>query len=1498
MSEPTFLSRGIDYLGDLGAKLSDLRGYRTLAYELIQNADDATGATWMSFDVRGDALVVDNDGVFSDCRHIEQPECPWKTDQSRQHRCDFHRFRLIASGDKRGEAGTTGAFGIGFIAVYQITDRPELISGGRHWIINEENDPDERIEVCAGCCECAIQDLPGTRFVLPWAFDAHSTFRKALRAEPVMPDGPQELARELEDSLPLAMLFLKKLRTIEMRREGRTIHRFKLREQGESRTLSDGGPNRDRVWHMIFGDFSESAGQLQDRHPDLIESKRSPVVTLAIPVNAQEGGLLYACLPTEQNEGLPFHVNADFFPTNDRKRVILGHGYQSEWNREALRCSAKALLGSVDKLPALLGAQHFWELISTLKEVNDAVEKDGRESTLASFWKAVVTRLRSAPVVYTTRGGWATPADTSLLLQQEEVGAIPVLESLGVKIVNEDLRPYQSLLRSDAVGVPVLNIERLCAALVSQGMDRRVDLNALPDCLTTESGLEFLWEEILRLLAREQRTPKARADDEQRLRKVAIAPGRDKALWPCGEIYWADDATVALFEPLDLNVPFVSRSAGFASLLGLCRPFNVASAIDALQRAGADALERLWREKRLPLGKLFEWFENRRQQLFENQENRQKLASLAIFPTSENLRMLDEVSLPGNFDDPLGLAEIIDLTGLARYRDLFRDLGMRELNFRTYAVVSLPRALNEPTVSVEKRRAAVLLLAGRFGELRDDRMARQVLAATALVECADGQFRQASDCYFSASSVQDCFGGSAHVAVLPLGHEDAVRALYAWLGVAGEPRLKDLVTMVQRLTSNPHSSPAARQIQHIVAYLGKRVEANDDPQELNALRGMRWLPARGKSDRWYSPAELYAAYQDFLFESQALFLDVPKPVQTASQPLLKFLRIQLTPPVPLVVKHLLHCAMHRMPPNVEIYRFLNDKASDPEISRLRNENCLWLCGGYRAPNQVFWGDHPFGRYRWRLGDELRAFNNLFSRLGVRETPDFHDALSLLKEISTEFGRANQSLDEEAYAVLMKCWQVLERAIGEDATLKVQLEALRSKKCVPNVERILNPPEWMFFENRVGLAAKFGAFIAKNVISRPLGAGDALAAAGVRPLGSAVKLELLECRNPTDYPEMTQRMRARRNEIGRALASQISGPQVVNALARLDNIRCHAVSSLMLRYRLRAFNREVCSEPEQVPAVYQPEEEVLLFSRDEVHSPWPAIARELATALYPDEDPGRFAPGIKEVLAAESATDAAIMLDELGLAQLDTTVRETPVITQIVGALGTSEPLVEAAPALNSMVGITQEPPVVLDSHEAVKRLLGPDVPPPTPPPEGSVTEPLHAGLRMGTGEPTGSAQRKGRPVLRSYLPSPNSAESDANKLDERKDGPGRSPVDQAGVRRVMDFELSAGRSPTEMPHNHPGYDVESRDLTKRIVRYIEVKSFSGDWRDTYAVLSRPQFDKALELGELYWLYVVERAETEEPQLCRIQNPALRANHFMFDDGWHGTAEGEESTQEG
>jgi hypothetical protein len=124
-----YLSRSTDHLANMASQLADLIGYPVLAYELIQNADDG-GAELLSFRVLEDRLEVWNDKPFTDCGS-NADNCP------QDPRCDFHSFRLVGSGNKAGRSETTGKFGIGFTAVYQITDHPKLISAGRHWILDE-----------------------------------------------------------------------------------------------------------------------------------------------------------------------------------------------------------------------------------------------------------------------------------------------------------------------------------------------------------------------------------------------------------------------------------------------------------------------------------------------------------------------------------------------------------------------------------------------------------------------------------------------------------------------------------------------------------------------------------------------------------------------------------------------------------------------------------------------------------------------------------------------------------------------------------------------------------------------------------------------------------------------------------------------------------------------------------------------------------------------------------------------------------------------------------------------------------------------------------------------------------------------------------------------------------------------------------------------------------------------------------------------------------------
>ena len=167
--EPSYFPMGVNFLGFLAQELGDLSGAGTLAHELIQNADDAKNdegelcASEIVFYVRDDALVVRNDAVFREV--------------------DFDRIREVASSAKRYEAGarTTGAFGVGFISVYQITDRPEIHSAGRRLVFKPDNPEDKRVMVWN---DPTVTRDKGTLFKLPWAFD-QSRVREALKVDTI-----------------------------------------------------------------------------------------------------------------------------------------------------------------------------------------------------------------------------------------------------------------------------------------------------------------------------------------------------------------------------------------------------------------------------------------------------------------------------------------------------------------------------------------------------------------------------------------------------------------------------------------------------------------------------------------------------------------------------------------------------------------------------------------------------------------------------------------------------------------------------------------------------------------------------------------------------------------------------------------------------------------------------------------------------------------------------------------------------------------------------------------------------------------------------------------------------------------------------------------------------------------------------------------------------------------------------------------------------------------
>ena len=110
----------------------------------------------------------------------------------------------------------------------------------------------------------------------------------------------------------------------------------------------------------------------------------------------------------------------------------------------------------------------------------------------------------------------------------------------------------------------------------------------------------------------------------------------------------------------------------------------------------------------------------------------------------------------------------------------------------------------------------------------------------------------------------------------------------------------------------------------VLTLLANRVESGIElPEDLEPLKDLEWLPAREDDEQWYEPGELYASYQNYLFESQAEFIDCPHALEQACNELFKQLGLNLVPTPNLVVKHLLQCIADGVAANNRIYAFLD-----------------------------------------------------------------------------------------------------------------------------------------------------------------------------------------------------------------------------------------------------------------------------------------------------------------------------------------------------------------------------------------------------------------------------------------------------------------------------------------------------------------------------------------------------------------------------------------------
>jgi len=140
-------------------------------------------------------------------------------------------------------------------------------------------------------------------------------------------------------------------------------------------------------------------------------------------------------------------------------------------------------------------------------------------------------------------------------------------------------------------------------------------------------------------------------------------------------------------------------------------------------------------------------------------------------------------------------------------------------------------------------------------------------------------------------------------------------------------------------------------------------------------------------------------------------------------------------------------------------------------------------------------------------------------------------------------------------------------------------------------------------------------------------------------------------------------------------------------------------------------------------------------------------------------------------------------------------------------------------------------------------------------------------------------------------------EVDSDKQQEQKER--ATEIGNRGESYVLErstsYLLSKSNEFEKAPTNNKGYDILEIDSNGEIVRYIEVKTLTGEWGEGGVSVTESQLEFA-QAYDNWWLFVVENINTNNTTVNIFENPVQQANRFMFDHSWKQLSETTKNNQ--
>lgn len=1501
-------------LGNIRSHLAGLQGYDVMALELIQNADDAE-AEEIVFDITDHGLLVRNSGQFTYCGDLDSRPCGSIATDG--YGCDYHRIADVGSGGKLSRGENIGRFGIGFVSTYQVTDHPEIRSSGIKLTLHPEQ----------GRWFIEPFDEPsGTSFFLPWADDPNTEARLALGVSHVSATHIDQLAEDFQSVLRKSLLFLRHVRKAEVRRNGQLLLACDLdRGEGSDLIVSFRPSGTVEHWHILRSDAEDAAQHLYPTHPRLETLHRSTKISIGLRIDPEPlaEGLLYAFLPTEQSTGLPLHINADFFPESDRKAVIFaGHQHEQAWNEMLIDAAAAELARDPEGLLQMLGPVQLWQILGRAYDLSS--KPSGHPPCYKRFWERLKAAAAQARIAGAQDGSLQRPTGVFLPRSPLNEHQAKALLEIGGRLVIEELRPFQTAMNQ--LGAPILTLERLVVLLESATKQQTAGATEI-DQERLEHFYCPLWSIINDLLPDSGSANPGTNPSVQRLLTLPFIVTEDLFAVTINQSYTApaglDAGRIAVLLPRLAITSSVLT--GFQKITRLIKPLNLGAAVSHISSMCAnEQVEEVISVETKDLRDLYSLFADL--DLLSTTESTvyRQLRGLPIWQSSRGLVKATQALLPGNFTDPTGQADLLDVSVLT---ESARDFLSTKLEVRTQTIEAfvqsvLPTFFDEDGPRDSTKYSRLISELANHPTLVNDDDIRRLLGSLPIVPTQDGGWSRPVDAYRRTDDLVKVLGDTLHL-WLDANRIPTTRSVHTFidsLGIRRSPVARHLVDRMLSIAEEFQPTEDAKRASSEAFYVlcdnyedWKEKRAFQDV--LDDLRQAACFPADGDAEEWHTADSLYAPYRADAFRSQANILDFRNTGRLKTD-LLEELGISINPQTRLVINHLQHCITVGVQPHVSTYQVLNERAqrSDPLIADLTGSRCIYVESQktFVRPNQLYWVPQQLGRYAYTIPGNYESFKPLFDAIGVKNAPEGRDFVDILLDIVGEYFEQSKPVTGPDRAVYEVCLASVAAAHEHEELTPADLRRLQEAPSILNLQGRLTHPDEVLLQDSEWHAGFFGGELDQALCKPTPELWPFVEEIGVRRLSESAQVALEFVDGPqADEPSLAEKLMERMDILARLLHDK---PTTIRRKIRdaLSGLKAVSHDVVRIQASVHVGGDQAIAPPASAQAFYDPEDGCLILARPVGDRSWAHILNALFHQLMPEESGSEISKLTLSVrpLMGMTVEEAHRELSDAGIPYLDAEASSvgdltSPDLDEMSGATeSSSREENDTAPAPDED---SDESEAHAGGKEWKQRTRDSGRQDTTEPSEragraeGAGNSGQDASGRNGATTREGGSTRSGQGERRAKKSRPTHKEQwdrrllsyvrrkqEASSETGDQEGPSKHNLAVEVVAReaVCTYERERGRVPEQMAQTHPGYDIISRNPVTGEDRFIEVKGVNGEWNQTGVGLSRLQFSNAQDYGDRYWLYVVEFASNPEHiRVHPIRSPATQVTAFMFDGNW-------------